>query len=153
MIMNPEGVVAVFHRLADKWHANWLRRHANLVVAASDSFTDNFSPSISASGLMPDFVLSSTRDGPLLRLEHISVNFGRIQAVDDVTFSIEPGTIVGLIGPNGAGKTTLLDAISGFSPTSGSVLFEGVPLDGLNPHERARSGISRTFQGGTSMRT
>jgi len=144
MIMNPEGVVAGFHRIADKWHAGWLRRHADLAVAAS---IDKSSPSISTSGLMPDFVLSATRDGPLLRLEHISVNFGPIQAVRDVTFSIEPGTIVGLIGPNGAGKTTLLDAISGFSSASGSVLFEGVPLGDLNPHDRARYGIGRTFQG------
>jgi len=146
MIMNPEGMVAGFHHLADKWHANWLRRRKSLNVAEPKTFVDGPVPEPSGTGPMPGPV-SASSDGPLMRLEHIAVQFGSLQAVNDVSFSVDTGTIVGLIGPNGAGKTSFLDAISGFSSASGSVLFEGVPLEALTPHERARSGIGRTFQG------
>ncbi|MCC6781174.1 MAG: ABC transporter ATP-binding protein [Hyphomicrobiales bacterium] len=74
-------------------------------------------------------------------------NFGGIKGLQDLTFHVNEGEILGLIGPNGAGKTTLLNCISGILPlTSGALTFKGTPLDPLSPHLRARRGIARTFQ-------
>ncbi len=91
---------------------------------------------------------SGGQDGePLLRLAGLTVRFGGVVAVDDVSFGIMPGTAVGLIGPNGAGKSTALKAIGGeVKPTSGAVLFDGVNLAGRPPHVAARHGLIRTFQ-------
>ena len=83
----------------------------------------------------------------ILNLENISVNFGGHIAVNEVSLTIDPGTITGLIGPNGAGKTTLFNVISGLlSPSSGRVLFADRDITSLAPHKRARIGIGRTFQ-------
>jgi sulfate-transporting ATPase len=76
----------------------------------------------------------------------VTVQYGGVRAVDDVSFSVTPGTIVGLIGPNGAGKTSLIDAVTGFARASGSVRLDGRNLMGLAPARRARAGVSRSFQ-------
>ena len=84
---------------------------------------------------------------PRFEVRGLTVAFGGIRAVDDVTLTVEPGEIVGVIGPNGAGKTTLFDLISGVTPAErGLVLLDGVDLAGLPPDERARRGIARSFQ-------
>jgi ABC-type branched-subunit amino acid transport system ATPase component len=67
--------------------------------------------------------------------------------LENVSFEVRSGEIVGLIGPNGAGKTTCIDAISGFAHATGSSTLRGRSLDGLKPHERSRRGLGRTFQG------
>jgi ABC-type branched-subunit amino acid transport system ATPase component len=75
------------------------------------------------------------------------VSFGGLRALDKVTVSVEPGTIVGLIGPNGSGKTTLLDTVSGIvAPTEGSLRFDGEDLADYLPEERAALGLVRSFQ-------
>lgn len=66
-------------------------------------------------------------------------------AVDDVSFDVGPGRLVALVGPNGAGKTTVIDAISGVVPSSGNIVLNGVRIDGLAAHRRARLGLRRTF--------
>ena len=82
-----------------------------------------------------------------LVIEDVSVDFGGIHALKDVTFALESGTIVGLIGPNGAGKSTLLNCISGIArPTKGRVLLEGAVLSSMSPSLVARHGIGRVFQ-------
>ena len=84
---------------------------------------------------------------PLLELREVSKNFGGVLAVDDISFSIEPGELVGLIGPNGAGKTTVFNLVSGVHPLSGGeVLFRGERISGSGPTWIARRGIARTFQ-------
>jgi branched-chain amino acid transport system ATP-binding protein len=84
---------------------------------------------------------------PILEVRGAAKRFGGVTAVQDLTFSVETGEILGLIGPNGAGKTTLVNMITGVaSPTRGSIAFEGRPLAGLRPHQIGRLGIARTFQ-------
>jgi branched-chain amino acid transport system ATP-binding protein len=83
----------------------------------------------------------------LLAVEGVSVRFGGVRALTDVSLTIDNGQIVGLIGPNGAGKTTLLGVVSGLQACKpGRVTFQGSDITGLPPHRRARLGISRTFQ-------
>jgi len=85
--------------------------------------------------------------GALLEARGVSIHFGGIRALDDVSLTVAPGEAVGLVGPNGAGKTTLFDCISGRRrPDHGSVRFDGQRLDGLSPYRRARLGMARTFQ-------
>ena len=81
-----------------------------------------------------------------LRAEGVSVSFGGVQALVNVGLEVPEGTMVGLIGPNGAGKTTFIDAITGFVRSSGRVELHGRELSRLTPHERARSGLARTWQ-------
>jgi branched-chain amino acid transport system ATP-binding protein len=76
----------------------------------------------------------------------VSVSFGGVQALVDVELEVPEGSLVGLIGPNGAGKTTFIDAITGFVRASGSVELDGRELSRMAPHERARSGLARTWQ-------
>jgi branched-chain amino acid transport system ATP-binding protein len=83
-----------------------------------------------------------------LAVEHVSVAFGGVTAVGDVSLSVGHGSIVGLIGSNGAGKTTLLDALSGFvNVRSGHIELGGSDVTGLPPAARARRGLGRSFQG------
>lgn len=83
----------------------------------------------------------------IIDIEQVSVVFGGIRALSEVSFSICRGETLSLIGPNGAGKTTLLDVIAGNRDvTSGRVMFEGRPIQGLPPNEINVSGIARTFQ-------
>jgi branched-chain amino acid transport system ATP-binding protein len=84
---------------------------------------------------------------PLLQAEGVSVSFGGVHALSDVSFTHEQGETLGLIGPNGAGKTTLFNCITGVVPGyRGDIYFDGRDLRPLKPHRRARLKIARTFQ-------
>ena len=84
-----------------------------------------------------------------LELVGVTRRFGGLAAVEDVSFSVAAGEIVGLIGQNGAGKTTLLDLICGHQPLDGGrILMDGLDVSTMAPHRRARNGLGRTFQGG-----
>jgi branched-chain amino acid transport system ATP-binding protein len=84
---------------------------------------------------------------PLLEVENVTKRFGGIVALDDVSFTAEPGEIVGLIGPNGAGKTTAFNVITRlYTPDQGEVRFEGTSLLGVPPSGVVKRGIARTFQ-------
>ena len=83
----------------------------------------------------------------MLKVQHMTVKFGSLVAVNDVSFELYPGEIAGLIGPNGAGKTTCFNAITGiYTPNSGRVIFKNQDITGLLPHTSCRLGMSRTFQ-------
>ena len=83
---------------------------------------------------------------PILEVIGLTVRFGGITAVDDVTFDLKPGEILGIIGPNGAGKTTVFDAISGFVQSTGRVVLEDRDIAGYSPERRARHRLGRSFQ-------
>ena len=82
-----------------------------------------------------------------LAIKGVTVRFGGVTALDDVSFSVRPGEVVGLIGPNGAGKTTLLDVITGFTkPRAGFVTLDGVDVSSWSPERRAINGMARSWQ-------
>ncbi|MEO6995178.1 MAG: ABC transporter ATP-binding protein [Lacunisphaera sp.] len=84
---------------------------------------------------------------PLLQLDHVTIRFGGLTAVNAVDFSINENELLGLIGPNGAGKTTIFNLITGvYAPTEGAVRLSGRDLAGLKPFQRAELGLARTFQ-------
>ncbi|GAC1405085.1 MAG: ABC transporter ATP-binding protein [Candidatus Velthaea sp.] len=83
----------------------------------------------------------------LLEVRNLSIAFGGLQALNDVSFSVAEGEIVSIIGPNGAGKTTLFNLMSGIlKPSSGDIRFRGNSLLGRSPNQIAHAGIGRTFQ-------
>ena len=99
-------------------------------------------PEDMANGLAP-----GARPDALLSVEGVSVRFGGVIALDDVSFRVARGQICGLIGPNGAGKTTLFNCISRlYQPSAGDIRYEGRPLSKVRVHEIAELGVARTFQ-------
>jgi branched-chain amino acid transport system ATP-binding protein len=82
-----------------------------------------------------------------IEVESVSLTLSGARILDDVTFGLQPGEVVGLIGPNGAGKTTLINVIAGITrPSSGVVRLNGVDVTRSKPHVRAQRGLGRTFQ-------
>lgn len=83
----------------------------------------------------------------MLTVENVSLQFGGVKALSDVSFQIAEGGIFAIIGPNGAGKTSMLNCISGlYRPTSGSIKFKGQEILGMKPYRRTSLGIARSFQ-------
>jgi branched-chain amino acid transport system ATP-binding protein len=83
----------------------------------------------------------------LLELKNVSKSFGGLKVIDDVSFELNDGEILGIIGPNGAGKTTLYNLITGYyEPNLGDILFNSEIITGKKPHDICKKGISRTFQ-------
>jgi ABC-type branched-subunit amino acid transport system ATPase component len=84
---------------------------------------------------------------PILAVEALSKRFRGLQAMSDVSFTVEPGSITSVIGPNGAGKSTLFNLVTGYlAPTAGTVLFKGQPITGLPTNRIAELGVARAFQ-------
>jgi len=82
-----------------------------------------------------------------LELQGVSLAFGGLQAVEQVSFGVARGAVKAVIGPNGAGKTTLFNLVTGFlAPQAGRIVFGGVAIQGRPAHRIARQGIARTFQ-------
>ncbi len=83
----------------------------------------------------------------LLNVDNVSIFFGGLAAVSNVSCDVEKGEILAIIGPNGAGKTTLFNIVNGFyAPSKGKVSFNGEVISGLKPHQICRRGLARTFQ-------
>jgi len=81
------------------------------------------------------------------RIENLSISFGGLKAVNNVSFNVEPNSIFSIIGPNGSGKTTIFNLISGiYHPSNGRIILEGEDMVGKTPDRIARKGIARTFQ-------
>jgi branched-chain amino acid transport system ATP-binding protein len=94
--------------------------------------------------------MSRAPDGPahiLLSVENVSLSFGGVKAIRDVSFDIRKGEVRAIIGPNGAGKTSMLNCINGFyNPQVGRIIYKGEPRARMRPYEAASRGIARTFQ-------
>ncbi len=83
----------------------------------------------------------------ILNVKNLTMKFGSLAAVDDVSLSVGKGEIIGLIGPNGAGKTTFFNCLTGYlTPQNGAVQFDGHPITGMRPNRICRLGLTRTFQ-------
>ncbi len=104
--------------------------------------------SVGAPAPVPAFgALGADGTAPLLDARSISIRFGGVAALKDVSVTVAAGEAVGLVGPNGAGKTTLFNCLCGqLNPSGGTVTFDGHVLDNMPAHMRARLGIRRTFQ-------
>jgi branched-chain amino acid transport system ATP-binding protein len=93
------------------------------------------------------FASKADSQGPLMRVSGLTKRFGGLVALNNVSFDLAPGEIIGLIGPNGAGKTTLVNVITGMQqPDFGEIFFEGQRIDRAPAYQIARRGIGRTFQ-------
>jgi branched-chain amino acid transport system ATP-binding protein len=96
---------------------------------------------------MNALAMKAASQAPLMRVAGVTKRFGGLVALNNVSFDLTPGEIIGLIGPNGAGKTTLVDVITGVQrPDSGEIFFEGERIDRARAYQIARRGIGRTFQ-------
>lgn len=85
--------------------------------------------------------------GDILQVQGLKMHFGGLKAIDGIDFAIAEKETLGVIGPNGAGKTTMFNCICGvYTPTEGTILLDGEPVQGRKSHEMARMGIARTFQ-------
>lgn len=83
----------------------------------------------------------------ILEVKNLSISFGGLKAVENVSFKLKKGELLGLIGPNGAGKTTLFNMLSGvYTPTSGEILLEDQKTNGISPDNLSKLGVARTFQ-------
>ncbi len=95
----------------------------------------------------PAAAADATRALVLIEARNLSISFGGIRAVDDVSFSVAKGEIFAIVGPNGAGKSTIFNLISRiYEPTGGKLIFEGEDITNVAPHTIAGRGIARTFQ-------
>jgi ABC-type branched-subunit amino acid transport system ATPase component/branched-subunit amino acid ABC-type transport system permease component len=154
LLQHPNGAASVFQ-------SRWGRRPPKPFADAVDRPGEEYLPVEPASdnGTQP---LSDQSTGPparrlegrnrdkpepaTLEVDGVSVRFGGVTALADVSLTVRPGQVVGLIGPNGAGKTTLIDAVTGFVTSTGAIRVNGRPIEGLNAVRRARLGIARSFQ-------
>ena len=134
LITNPEGLALFGHQLADR-----LRLRRAEPVPGPDVATVT---ELTGAGPAPAVDLSANH----LVVTGLSVRYGGVTAVSNVSFDVPGGTIVGLIGPNGAGKTSVIDAITGFARSDGTVQLGGEDVSKFPPHVRVRRGIARTFQ-------
>jgi sulfate-transporting ATPase len=147
LMRNPEGIAAGGHELADRFAA-WRQRRA--AAAAHVAPTDADAGQHDEAVIAPLITTTRTTPGPdapvVLAVEHVTVRYGEVVAVDDLSLRVPAGGIVGLIGPNGAGKTSAIDAITGFTKATGAVALGDTRIDTLRSHQRVRRGLARTFQ-------
>jgi ABC-type branched-subunit amino acid transport system ATPase component/branched-subunit amino acid ABC-type transport system permease component len=142
LLRNPEGVAGDLYK---RLHKRPPLRAPDVAVAATataDAATAATASSRAARAPAADF---SGRPA-VLSVSGLSVSFGGVHALSDVSIDVREGELVGLIGPNGAGKTTLIDAVTGFTGCSGSARLDGADLGKLPPYVRARRGLARTWQ-------
>ena len=103
-------------------------------------------PAVPAQAAAPAVETVKERE-PLLEVDHVTLRFGGVVALNDVDFTLYKGEILGLIGPNGAGKTTCFNAMTGiYQPTEGQIRFLGQKISGKKRHQITRMGMARTFQ-------
>jgi ABC-type branched-subunit amino acid transport system ATPase component len=140
VVLNPVGIAGKTRADVDKQlAARAAKRKARqpAPVSLGEEFGDNATRAVAGARNIGDVVL---------RTAGVSVKYGGLVAVNDVTIEVRAGEIVGLIGPNGAGKTSFIDAITGFTPCLGEVYLSEERVSALPAHQRARRGLVRTWQ-------
>ncbi|WP_029075641.1 branched-chain amino acid ABC transporter ATP-binding protein/permease [Kaistia adipata] len=131
-IISPEGMQGIFQRLIRRNHWTLTRN----TVPARPAKIAPFKPKA-----------SSVTTGPVLQTQNLSKSFGSIVTQKDISLDVNDRVLHSIIGPNGAGKTTLFNMLTGFlEPNAGRILFKGRDITKLKPYQRARLGISRSFQ-------
>lgn len=132
LIVLPEGIVGEFSKLRIFQRFFHKKNNRQLV-------NTNFKK--------PDIELPSGTNKDLLNIENLSMHFGGLKAVDEISIQIVGGTIHGIIGPNGSGKSTTVNLLSRiYIPTNGSIVWKGKDVTKYSPHQIAREGMTRTFQ-------
>jgi branched-chain amino acid transport system permease protein len=137
----PEGL---YWKLRDK-----MRRQSNSPASVQeDSRAPTVVPEVNSAYARTQQQRDAAMEGDvILEARGLSKQFGGLKAVDDVSFQVRKGMILGIIGPNGAGKTTAFNLLNGFlPPSSGEVLIDGRNVVGMKPHEVCAIGVGRTFQ-------
>ena len=127
-----------------------LRDRFKRKTAGHTALTDDTAPAAPICGVKDSFIprqFDLSQAPVILQARGLSKQFGGLKAVDDVSFEVHQGMILGIIGPNGAGKTTVFNLLNGFiPPTAGEVLLDGQRVTGLKPHRLCLAGVGRTFQ-------
>jgi branched-chain amino acid transport system permease protein len=143
MALRPQGIMGEIGFLVkkkvrpDKDQSGRLRASTELYYAEKEKTLE----------IAESKVQHTKSDLAILELNQVTMDFGGIKAVDDLSLVLHEKEILSIIGPNGAGKTTLFNIISGiYPPNEGSIYFEGRKISGLKPHQIIKAGISRTFQ-------
>ena len=147
LLLMPGGLATLVFALRDRFVAFAGRRHRSAPPTSSDEVTTS-DREIARARISVGAAASGARDGAApLTASNISVAFGGLRAVDDVTVHASAGEVLGLMGPNGAGKTTLFDVLSGsLRPAHGCVELDGRDVTRLPAFRRARLGLGRTYQ-------
>jgi ABC-type branched-subunit amino acid transport system ATPase component len=160
VILNPDGLVGPVHHFLEQRRVRAvMARTDEAPVPLPETPVSELAPAPAMAPLSAEAgeMIGSSSSGdtqaakdatgsPLLDVRNLTVRYGGVVAVDNVSFSVKEGQIVGLIGPNGAGKTTTIDALCGFHQYKGSVLLGDQDMAGYSPHRRAVLGLARTFQ-------
>jgi len=141
MALRPQGIMGSFGFLSkerkrpDKDETGVLRASTELYYREKEGETTSSRKAFSKA------------DRVVLEIRDVTMNFGGIMAVNNLSFQAREREILSIIGPNGAGKTTLFNLISGiYPPSAGSIVYEGKKISGLKPHQVVKAGVARTFQ-------
>jgi branched-chain amino acid transport system permease protein len=139
ILVAPEGI---YWKVRDLWRRRTASSRANPTAAVATHDLDD------AAAIATNPLTMRQQPGKIIMtVRNLSKSFGGLKAVQDVSFDITQGLILGIIGPNGAGKTTLFNLLNGFQkPNSGEVLLDGKNVIGLKPHQLCSAGVGRTFQ-------
>ncbi len=141
VIVNPMGIAGRVRVVIDR-----ARRRGPIIIAERDRVVASERSPGSSALLGRGEVARSAPGEVVLRIDSLSVTYGGLRAVDDVSIEVRAGEIVGLIGPNGAGKTSFIDGVTGFYPATGKVSLRGEPIERAAAHVRVRKGLARTWQ-------
>ncbi len=128
----PDGIVGFLKKMVEHFKPGLIQSHARIQAVG------NIETALTSPG---------KSEGALLKLDHVTMQFGGLRALDQINLEVKQGTIHGLIGPNGSGKSTMMNVLTGiYTPTQGNIVFVGETINGLNSPGIAARGIARTFQ-------
>ncbi len=143
MALRPQGIMGEIGFLVKK-QVRPDKDQSDRLKASTELYYDESAKTQEIIASSPQYSKSNLA---ILELTQVTMDFGGIKAVDDLSLTLHEREILSIIGPNGAGKTTLFNLISGiFPPSFGSIYFEGREITGLRPHRVVKAGIARTFQ-------